>query len=636
MEPTSLRIKRLFLLTLFLLTAYLFCRLFFILLNQSELGIHSFRTFLEVLVGGLRFDLSAIAMSNALFFFLAAFPAPFTLNRRYQKVTSVLFFSINGLCLMLNLIDVAYFPFIHKRSQNDLLQFFDGEKGNDIWKLIPTFLKDYWYLALIFILFLWAMILFYRYSARKLEETTYSHKKLLHAFLAFVLVLGLNVLAIRGGIQARPLNLIHASEMTEVNNIPAIINTPFSIFKSLGTKHLKDLKYYPDNQLADLPAGIQNQPSALPFNKKNVVIIVVESLSKRHISFFGGSANTPFLDSLFNESLVFNNSFANAKQSILGIPAVISSIPSWQSEPFIFSPYAGNKITSLAGVLGKQGYQSTFYHGGFNGTMGFDSYASLAEYDHYYGSNEYNNNADFDCWGIWDEPFLQRVADLMEQTKQPFFSSIFTLNTHHPFKIPEKYKNRFNKHDEPLLNCVEYADYSLSKFFEKAKSKPWFDNTLFVITADHTASYLNGEKMSSFEDYRIPIVFYQHNNTELKGRSNVIANQIDILPSVLDQLHYPQPFFSFGSSLFRDVKDRCAITYMAEVYQYIDDNNCYLFNGEKPIAFYNWKSDSLLTNNLYSGNWNAQMAHCDSALKKRIQFFNQSMLHNKMHLLTSQ
>ena len=332
--------------------------------------------------------------------------------------------------------------------------------------------------------------------------------------------------------------------------------------------------------------------------------------------------------------MVFTNGFANAKESIQGIPAIISSIPSWQDDSFIFSPYSSNNITSLPFILKEQQYQTSFFHGGFNGTMGFDLYAKLAGFDQYYGRNEYGNEADYDgSWGIWDEPFLQFTAQKLSSTQQPFFSTVFTLNTHNPFVLPEKYKNRFNQSKEPLLNCISYLDYSLSRFFDSVKNQPWFANTLFVITADHTAPAINEEPVSSIDDYRIPIVFYKYGST-LKGASGSIANQIDILPSILSLLDFNHPYYSIGTSLFEPAAKRFSINYNSGTYQYIDSTNCYEFNGQNGIAFYNWQSDSLLTNNLYHNEMNNSILHCDSSLKRMIQFFNYTMINNKMNVET--
>ena len=158
---------------------------------------------------------------------------------------------------------------------------------------------------------------------------------------------------------------------------------------------------------------------------------------------------TPFIDSLIQESLVFTNGFSNGRRSIEGIPAVIAGIPSLMNSPFITSAYSGDKFYSLPYLLKQEGYNTSFYHGGTNGTMGFDNFCKAAGIDAYYGRYEYNNDKDFDGnWGIFDEPFLQFMAKSLDKTPQPFMASVFTLSSHHPYTIPEKYKNKFIKGNE--------------------------------------------------------------------------------------------------------------------------------------------------------------------------------------------
>lgn len=614
-----------------LLICYALCRALFMLVNRQELSIQDIGSFAEVMVGGMRFDLSAIAASNVLYIILLMLPLPFFASKVYRRLLAIIFMLTNGVCLLGNLADIAYFPFVHKRSQADALRFVTGEKGGDLFRLLPTFAAQYWYLIIGFVLMMWLLWRGYRYTIQHTFRELSPLKFYLSSSAVLFLSLGLWVLAFRGGLQTKPLNVIHASEMTSVQNIPAIINTPFSIFKSLRQKSMPAMNFFPEEELSDLQGGIHRPATLDSFTRENVVIIIVESLSRKYIGYFGGEASTPFLDSLFAAGYIFPNAFANAKESIQGIPAILSSIPSWQSEPFIFSYYSSNKITSMANLLDKVGYSSSFYHGGYNGTMGFDSYAGLAGFDHYYGKNEYNNNDDYDGrWGIWDEPFLQYAADNMDATSQPFFSAIFTLNPHHPFRIPGQYGKVFNKHRQPFLNCVEYEDYALRRFFERIRTSPWFDNTLFVITADHTAINIEGEQSSIMEDYRIPIVFFRPKSGGLKGKSDIIASQIDILPSVMSLLHYPQPYYSLGTSLFEQTTKRYSINYNGNIYTYIDKDYCYQFNGENPVSLYRWPEDTLCRNNLYSGIPDAILMARDTTLRKMLQQYSGDMTGNRM------
>ncbi|MFZ1705616.1 MAG: LTA synthase family protein [Saprospiraceae bacterium] len=596
-------------------------------------------------VKGLRFDLSAIAMTNLLYlwlFFLAFF-IPW--NKFYSYFCLPIFLISNGLALAFNLSDVAYFPFVLKRTQADVLDYFSGEKGNDFFRLIPTFIQQYYFLIIVFLLFI---LLLYVVGKRSKPAVILSVlegsfiKNFIFILVIWVVVNGLFVVAFRGGFQAKPLNIIHASEMTKVANIPAILNTPFSILKTWGKKSISTRSYFPEEQILQAKDFIHHGDTCQTFDKKNIVIIILESMSKHYIGKYSQETKTPFLDSLIGQSMMFTNAFANARESVQGIPAIISSIPSWQDEPFIFSPYASNKITSLPSVLKEEGYTSYFFHGAFNGTMGFDSYAGLAGFDQYFGKDEYNNEQDYDGkWGIWDEPFLQFTAKKLSATTQPFFASIFTLNPHHPFIIPEKYRDKMASPIHPFFSCVEYIDYSLSQFFKTIQNESWFDNTLFVFVADHTAPILYDKKVNPevdnvepdvnpMNDYRIPLFFYQPNGKTLGEERDILANQIDILPTLLHWIHYPKSFYSLGRNLLDSQQKNDAITYNNQVYQYINQNYCYHFNGENPVALYAWQKDPFLKNNLIKNTVKEVWLPLDSLVKNRIQQFNLTMSKNMM------
>src|SRR5690606_33640488 len=253
------------------------------------------------------------------------------------------------------------------------------------------------------------------------------------------------------------------------------LNTPFAMMKTLEAVYLREVHYYSSQELNALYPVVHVSNDSIPFRKLNVVFLIMESFGKENIGFFnrhvdGGTYKgyTPFLDSLLAESYTFRRSFANGRKSIDALPSIISSIPSI-GEPFVLSVYSGNKTTSIAKLLGDAGYETAFFHGAPNGSMGFSAYAQLAGIQHYFGKDEYGNDDDFDgIWGIWDEPFMQFMAGKLNTFQEPFFASFFSLSSHHPFNVPEKYEGRFPKGPLPLHEPTGYADHALQQFFDKA------------------------------------------------------------------------------------------------------------------------------------------------------------------------
>ena len=295
---------------------------------------------------------------------------------------------------------------------------------------------------------------------------------------------------------------------------------------------------------------------------------------------------------------------------------------------YISSTYNGNKLNSLPILLKKFGYTSAFFHGGNNGTMGFDSFTRMAGFDNYIGRNEYKGNEYDGTWGIYDEPFFKFYCDEMSKMKQPFVTSFFSLTSHHPYKIPEQHENSFGKNLTPMMKSIRYADYALQQFFQSASTQDWFNNTLFVITADHTGPILTSKYKTRTGIYSIPIIFYDAGNN-LRGMDSTTTQQTDIVPSVLDYIHYPDAFKFYGQSVFDSLHSGYAVNFLSGTYQLITKEHVVNYDGEKTIGFYNRSDDSDFKNNLAA----VSSAAKDSLvlkLKLIVVDYNFSMIHNKL------
>ncbi len=308
---------------------------------------------------------------------------------------------------------------------------------------------------------------------------------------------------------------------------------------------------------------------------------------------------TPFIDSLMQHSKVNWYSFANGMKSIEAIPSVLTSIPGIK-EPFVTLRYTDNKLPSLPVMLQEKGYNTSFFHGAPNGSMGFQAFVNLIGVQKYYGKTEYANDADYDgIWGIWDEEFLQFWAQKMNTFKQPFMSTMFTVSSHDPYKVPQRYEGVFPKGNLPVHEAMGYSDHAVQKFFEKAKTMPWYKNTLFVITADHAAANAHyPEYQTSVGNFSIPILFYAPGDSTVRGvDSTTLVQQIDIMPSVLGYLNYDKPYFAFGKNIFKKAPLNFAVNYDGG-YQWFNGPYILQFDGQKTVGLYNYQKDRLLKNNL--------------------------------------
>ncbi|MBI9039554.1 MAG: sulfatase-like hydrolase/transferase [Bacteroidales bacterium] len=606
----------------------------------SELG---FCGFFEVLFYGLRFDISALMMVNLPIIFLWVLPFNFTYNKIYQKITCFIFYLFNSIALAANFIDIIYFRFTLKRTSGDIFNYFANEDSQFLG-LIPQFIIDFWYILLIWLAFIFLMIFLCKKIHAELRSSQKSTIKVVSSrILFFFLFLFISIIGIRGGFQLKPISIIHAGTYAEGKNLPLILNTPFSIIKTINQNALKSVKYFKkEEEAASIYSPVHKVFSDSlfeEFRNFNVVIIIMESFSSEHIAALNPKLDlessignykgfTPFLDSLINESLVFNG-FANGKRSIEGIPAILSSIPTLMNYDFITSIYSGNKVSSIANLLKEKAYSTAFFHGGTNGTMGFEAFTKMAGFDKYYGRSEYNNENDYDGkWGIYDEEFFQYFANELNETKEPFLSVFFSLSSHHPYSIPEKHKNKFRKGQLEIHESIGYSDYSLGEFFKTASKMPWFENTLFVITADHTSENYYPEYQTMVGNYSIPIVFYKP-NSRLQGSAETIAQQIDIMPSILSFLNYDKDFIAFGNDLFTAKSDNFAVSYLNGNYQLIKDDYVLSFNGKESHYLYNFKKDNLLKNNLIEKE-NRVVKEMEIFLKAIIQQYNDRMINNKL------
>jgi phosphoglycerol transferase MdoB-like AlkP superfamily enzyme len=635
-------LKYFFFTTLLILSVvllFILSRWLFYLLNT---GLFSSTTIeiTKALFAGVRFDLSAILYLNAIIILLWLFPHKLRTNSKFRTTVKWSFITINSIALLANCADIVYYRFTLKRTTSDIISYIGV--GGDFDKLVPQFLKDFWYIAIIWILMIIVLFKIYGIIERKFLSKIdhYDKTSYLIQSLLFIFALSLTIVGMRGGLQLRPINIITAGNYAEGNANAIVLNTPFTILQTIGKQELKPIDYFNENELNTIysPAHDSLVNNRIPkeyCTKKNIVIIIVESLSLEHVGFFNKQIPqykgfTPFIDGIAAKSLTFDG-ISNGKKSIEGIPAILSGVPTLMSTPFISSPYSGNTFSSLPSILKSKGYSTSFFHGGTNGTMGFDSYCKTAGLEKYFGKSEYNNNADDDgSWGIWDEPFLQYFAQKINSFKQPFLASVFTLTSHHPFKVPEKYIGKFPKGKLPIQETIAYTDYSLSQFFETASKMSWFSNTLFIITADHTSEANLPEYNTDYGMFRIPIIIYDPTTDLSKYSDQKTAQQIDIVPTLLAYLNIQSSGFFFGNNLLDTNSLRFAINYKQPYYQLIENNYLLKFDGDQTKSLFNLAEDKLLNSNVL-----LKQPIIRTLLEKRVRAFIQqydnSLIYNKMN-----
>lgn len=619
--------------TVGLLVIYSLCRLVFFLFNLPHFPEAKAVYFFD----GIRFDLSAIILLNAPYFLLLLLPFKFIACSKCRIISNIYLMVVNLLAVAVNLIDTCYYPFSMRRMTFDIFHF-AGETGN-IGELIPIFLRDYYYMIIIFFGFailLFGVIYFSKFIDYK--DFILKGKTLIAQIVIRVVVLGMLVLGLRGGLQYRPLSIVSAGEYGGVEYAALILNSPFSLINTLPNEQLPERTYFNakdcEHEFSLKREVFDNQYFITP-KTDNVVLIILEGISSEYSSVLADEPKalagcTPFLDSLTRQSITFRG-MANGQQSIEAVASILGGIPSLMEKPFCQSQYATNYVSYALPVLKRQGMSTHFFHGGANGTMGFDRMSRTVGVDHYYGMDEYpHRRRDYDgSWGIPDVPYLNYVFEQLSHTEGHFFATIYTLTSHHPFKVPAEYDDKVAQGDFPMQHTVAYTDEALRQFFTKVSKTKWYPHTLFVITADHT----NFEGASNVDyrqhRYSVPMIFFHPAHQEV-FHSDEIMQQVDIMPSIFGYCGFKGAFVSFGNNVFDRSTPRFSINYLSGTYQFYISHYLIEFNGDKVLKI--WDLEKEEGNRAITSDAIPQFSEYETLMKAVIQQYSNGLLHNQLKI----
>lgn len=530
-----------------LMAFYFAYRVIFLVANWSAFSTDSGLDVTWAVVHGLRFDLWAVLWGSLPVIVSAFLPSRLQGQRWLQKSLFVYVILASFIGLGLNIIDVELFKFTGQRLTMAWLKLQQDVQAQS-WSLVTY----YWKLALVGLsvwgLFLWGWPR-WQMPCERTRSPWLSWS--LPALVALMVVVGL-----RGGLQLKPLNLNHAFERGSAALGALTLNSTFAFFKNRRSVTSLKVRFFTEPiEVKNLLSELHQPTSTLHgrFKDWNVVLILVESLGTEYMGTFNqGKGHTPFLDELARASWVFPNNFANGRRSIEAIPSLLCGFPSLMGEALLVSSYQGIELHCLGNYLKAQGYHTSFFHGAYNGSMHFDTFSQRAGFERYFGFNEYDNSADSDgFWGIFDEPFLQYTQRELSQTKEPFFATIFTLSSHHPYRLPKGYENRFPKGEAEIHQSIAYTDYALKEFFAAVEKQPWFNKTIFILTGDHTHKSTDSRYQNLLGYYRVPLLIYVPGMSGGRAAVPRLTQHVDVLPTVADLLGLElKPQLQFGQSVF--------------------------------------------------------------------------------------
>ena len=608
-------------------------RLLFFLYNKKHFPDVDLSDFLLMMRGGLRFDLTALLYLNLLYIFLYMFPYPLTNYKAYRKFLKFLFLLTNSLGIAFNLMDIFYFDYVLKRSTVEIFMF-TGEKN--ILTLFVQFFKDFWWGVVLFFLLVYLLHKWYNLFKDPVYKAPYSLKYFASSLTALLLLLYLSIVGIRGGFTrtTRPISINNAGAyINKPLEMAIVLNTPFTLIRTIDKKAFKPVHYFDEEEVEKIFSPEKHLQSGTEMQKKNVMIIIVESLAREYSGLLnkdvpGYKGYTPFLDSLMLQSHTFANAYSNGRKSIDAMPSILASVPSLV-QPFVLSPYATNDMKALGTLLKEKDYTTAFFHGAPNGSMGFDAFAKLAGFDRYYGASEYGNDSDFDgFWGVPDDKFLQFTKKQLDTFRRPFAAVVFTLSSHHPFKLPKGFEGKFKGGPLPIHKVVEYTDYSLKHFFEEASKSPWFKNTIFVITADHCNQTYLPKYNSSIGRNAIPLIIYTPGDKQNAGIDSTLTQQVDIMPRILRELKYKGDIISFGNDPGSG-EPPFAVNYNNGTWEFMQGDYLLRFRDGKTTGLFNYKKDPLLKKNILGSN-ETDIQAMENRLKAFIQQYVNRLIENRL------
>lgn len=591
-----------------LLGLYSLLRLGFLLAQQEFLCDAPAADLAWAFVHGLRFDCAALVILNAPLLLLWNLGLPRVAGRGLRTTCFVLLALLNVPALMLNVVDYGYFPMVQRRL---LYEPFD--RPGELLGMVPQWFQEYPLLCVgvlgagaLFVLGLQALVARLDARSRGPEGRT------LPTLASGAVLAALCVLGVRGGLQQgvlRPADAFTHSAHPAVGYLT--LNTTYTVVLSAVLKPVATVEAMPQAEAEAVVAGLLAHPqedapqAGWPFartrraaaspTRRNVVVLLMESWTGAQVGPHdeGGTrlSRTPVFDALCREGLLFTHFLASGQKSNEAIPSIVTSVPSLFRRPVIGSRDELVRLRGLGSVLAEQGWDTSFHYGVERTIMGFEPFTRRAGFSTYRSVDDYPDRdpaARDGRWGVYDHLYFLDTARWLDARPQPFLAVMFSLTPHDPYTLPADRAAAYTAYAQETgyQRCLRYSDASLGEFMEHARKQPWFDSTLFVITADHTRF---APPNSYVESFRVPLLLYAPGFVT-PGVSDALGSHVDILPTVLDVLDVPARHASMGRSLLAP-GPRFAVTWRDRGYAFFDDQHALLHDLRQPLGLYAWRSD---------------------------------------------
>lgn len=326
------------------------------------------------------------------------------------------------------------------------------------------------------------------------------------------------------------------------------------------------------------PAGKRQQ--LVRKKNPNVVLIIWESFTAKAATELQGIRGiTPEFSKLSKEGLLFSNIYASGDRSDKGLVALLSGYPAQTGSSILKYPEKAGALPQLSESFQQAGYHTGFYYGGDLDFARFKNYLQKSAYEQIISVEDFNEEQRTSAWGAHDHVVFKKLLQDMDNRQEPFFNTIFTLSSHEPFDIPVKAKFAGRNVSKRLLSSLHYTDSTIGWFIRQAKTRPWYDNTLFIVVADHGHTYPGKSRIYEPEKFHIPMLWFGGALMEKPAKISKTMSQTDLAASLLGQLDLPAGDFPWSKDIFMDQTPSFAHYFFKNGVGFITDSSYLAFDN---------------------------------------------------------
>ena len=620
------KILDIFLYFIFWLTFFQILRLFFAVYHYRKFDGVPFSESAQVLLYSLRPDISAICYIFILVIILLI-ANEFIRSKYIPKIIAYYSYVWLTIVTIISVADVQLYNEWGTKINKESLTFLSSP--NEVFASIMS--SPIILLLLTIIVFTTIGIIIYRrifklhlrFSISSNNNKIYINiiKKTFLYIVLFVLL----VIGVRGGIQLAPMNpsFAYFSKHDILNN--TAINPTWNLAYSI-MEQPKNRDYYihftadeVDSLLDDYrPLNAKDTSSIFKFtDNPNVVLVIIESFTADLIESLGGIPHvTPNFESLIQGGLSFQNFYASGNRTYTSLPAILNGYPSLPADRVINYSYIYSKFPSLAHTFNEHGYHSSFYYGGETEFANIRSLVLESGFETLIDQRHFVDTLKNSKWGAHDHVVFERVLADVEKYPKPFFTTILTLSNHEPFEIPTEptFKNDDNPKTLLIKNSAAYSDQSIGAFISEAAKRDWFDNTIFIFTADHGHHYAKHRINKKFPAmFHIPLVIYSKllNDSYIGAKNTKFSSQIDIPAILFNQLHFNHSDFIWSKNVFNPSQNDYAYYGFVDGFGWLTKDNKIVYDNLAKELLLSSGNPSTVNNSLETGQAYLQALYQD-------------------------